>query len=35
MRQPIKLIVKKGKIRRDGTTLIFLQYCHGADKEFW
>lgn len=32
MRQPIKLIVKKGKIRRDGTTLIFLQYCHSADK---
>jgi integrase len=27
MRQPIKLIIKKGKSRRDGTSIIFLQYC--------
>jgi hypothetical protein len=38
MRQPIKLVVRKGKIRLDGTSLIFLQYCqtaaryHGADR---
>jgi integrase len=30
MRQPIKLVVRKGKIRQDGTSLIFLQYCHTA-----
>jgi hypothetical protein len=30
MRQPIKLVVRKGKIRKDGTSLIFLQYCHTA-----
>lgn len=30
MRQPIKLVIRKGKIRRDGTSLIFLQYCHNA-----
>jgi integrase len=28
MRQPIKLIVKKGKLRSDGTRLISVQYCH-------
>jgi hypothetical protein len=32
MRHPIKLIVKKGKVRNDGTSLIFLQYCHSADQ---
>jgi len=32
MRQPIKLIVKKGKLREDGTRLISIQYCHTASK---
>src|SRR5688500_1997176 len=32
MRHPIKLIVKKGKVRKDGTSLIFLQYCHSAEE---
>jgi integrase len=32
MRQPIKLIVKKGRLRADGTRLISLQYCHSATK---
>lgn len=31
MRHPIKLIIKKGKVRNDGTSLIFLQYCYSAD----
>jgi hypothetical protein len=32
MRQPIKLIIKKGKVRKDGTSLIFLQYCYSAER---
>lgn len=32
MRYPIKLIVRKGKVRKDGTASIFLQYCYSADK---
>ena len=32
MRQPIKLIIKKDKVRKDGTSLIFLQYCYSANK---
>lgn len=32
MRQPIKLIIKKGKQRKDGTSLIFLQYCYSQTK---
>lgn len=32
MRQPIKLIVKKGKLRSDGTRLISIQYCHSASR---
>ena len=32
MGQPVKLIMKKGAIRKDGTSLIFLQYCHSAEK---
>ncbi len=32
MRQPIKLIVRKGKVRNDGTALISLQYCYSAEK---
>lgn len=32
MRQPIKLIVRKGKIRNDGTALISLQYCYSAEQ---
>lgn len=30
MRRPIKLILKKGKVRKDGTSTIFLQYCFSA-----
>jgi len=30
MRQPIKLIMKKGKVRRDGTNPIFVQYCSSS-----
>ncbi len=32
MGQPIKLIIKKGAVRKDGTTLIFLQYCHNSEQ---
>lgn len=32
MRQPIKLVIKKGKVRKDGISLIFLQYCFSAQK---
>lgn len=32
MGQPIKLIIKKGAVRKDGTSLIFLQYCHTAEQ---
>ncbi|MEO6667872.1 MAG: phage integrase SAM-like domain-containing protein [Ferruginibacter sp.] len=32
MRHPIKLIIKKGKVRKDGTSLIFLQYCYSPTK---
>ena len=32
MGQPIKLIVKKGAVRKDGTSLIFLQYCHSSEQ---
>ena len=32
MRQPVKLIVKKGKLRGDGTRLISVQYCHSFNK---
>ena len=32
MRNPIKLIVKKGKLREDGTRLISIQYCQSASK---
>ncbi len=32
MGQPIKLITKKGAVRKDGTALIFLQYCHNAEQ---
>lgn len=32
MGQPIKLILKKGAVRKDGTSLIFLQYCHSAEQ---
>ena len=32
MGQPIKLIIKKGAVRKDGTSLIFLQYCHSAEQ---
>jgi hypothetical protein len=29
---PIKLICKKEKIRRDGTSLVFIQYCFNSEK---
>ncbi len=32
MGQPIKLILKKGASRKDGTSLIFIQYCYSADE---
>lgn len=32
MGQPIKLIIKKSAVRKDGTCLIFLQYCHSAEQ---
>ncbi len=32
MQQPIKLIVRKSKVRNDGTALISLQYCYSAEK---
>ncbi len=31
-RYPIKFIVRNGKVRNDGTVLIYLQYCLTADK---
>jgi len=32
MRQPIKLIVRKAKVRKDGTNPICIQYCYSADQ---
>jgi len=32
MGQPIKLIQKKGAVRKDGTSIIFIQYCYSADE---
>ncbi|MDD2793699.1 MAG: phage integrase SAM-like domain-containing protein [Sediminibacterium sp.] len=32
MSLPIKLICSKSKLRRDGTSLIFIQYCHSSEK---
>jgi Phage integrase SAM-like domain len=32
MHQPIKFIIKAGKSRKDGTSLIFLQYCYSSTK---
>ncbi|MFZ1528354.1 MAG: phage integrase SAM-like domain-containing protein [Ferruginibacter sp.] len=32
MGQPVKLITKKGAVRKDGTALVFLQYCHNAEQ---
>jgi hypothetical protein len=32
MGQPIKLIIKKSAVRKDGTCLILLQYCYSAEK---
>ncbi|HEY8689525.1 MAG TPA: hypothetical protein VIM07_09855 [Chitinophagaceae bacterium] len=29
---PIKLICKKRLMRRDGTSIIFIQYCHSLEK---
>jgi hypothetical protein len=32
MRQPIKLVIKKSKIRQDGMCLIYVQYCHNSKR---
>lgn len=32
MMLPIKPVCKKGFVRRDGTSVIFIQYCHSIDK---
>lgn len=32
MGQPIKLIIKKGAVRKDGTAVIFLQYCYNSEQ---
>jgi Phage integrase SAM-like domain/Arm DNA-binding domain len=32
MGQPVKLIIKKGAVRKDGTAIIFLQYCHNSEQ---
>jgi hypothetical protein len=32
MGQPVKLIQKKGAIRKDGTSIIFIQYCYSSDE---
>ena len=32
MHHPIRLIIKKRKVRKDGTSLIFLQYCYSPSK---
>ena len=32
MGQPIKLIQKKGAVRKDGISIIFIQYCYSADE---
>ena len=32
MKLPIKVIIKKGKSRKDGTSLLFIQYCYSKSK---
>jgi hypothetical protein len=32
MGQPVKLIQKKGAVRKDGTSIIFIQYCYSSDE---
>ena len=32
MRQPIKLVIKKSRIRQDGLCLIYVQYCHSSKR---
>jgi integrase len=32
MRLPIKLIIRKGKVRKDGTSLIYVQYCYSTNR---
>jgi hypothetical protein len=32
MRQPIKLIIKKGKVQKDGASPIFIQYCYSSTR---
>jgi hypothetical protein len=33
MRHPITLIIKKGKVRKDGTSIVFLQYCYSEQQK--
>lgn len=32
MRQPIKLVIKKGDVHKNGTNLIYVQYCFSSQK---
>ena len=32
MSLPVKFICKKSKLRKDGTCIIFIQYCHSSDR---
>ncbi len=32
MHHPLKLTIKKNKVRKDGTSLIYLQYCYSSTK---
>ncbi len=32
MKLPVKVIIKKGKSRKDGTSLLFIQYCYSKSK---
>jgi hypothetical protein len=32
MGQPVKLIIKKGAVRMDGTAVIFLQFCYNSEQ---
>src|SRR5215204_1409199 len=32
IRQPIKLIMKKGKVQKDGASPIFIQYCYSSNR---
>jgi hypothetical protein len=32
MGQPVKLIIKKGAVPKDGTNVIFFQYCFNSEQ---